>query len=91
MSGKVINMFTRKKVEGTGFELVDVVTHTNATGTIMYVLCIDMITGVTAGFMGVAGNKSRNENAINIAKFGSKLSKKDADYHFGTQENYKYA
>jgi len=88
----VINIKTRKVVEGTGFELVDIIEHSNATGTVMSVLCIDLVTGVTAAFMGVSNvHKTRNENAQHIAKFGSKLSHKDADYHFGIQLNYKYA
>lgn len=88
--GEVVKMFDTA-VPGTGLELIQNASHSNATGTIMFVLCLESGSGMTAGFVGVADpNKNDFQNGINIAKFGSKLSKRDADYHFGTQDRYKY-
>lgn len=78
-------------IPGTGMELLEIVKFTNGTGVIMYVLCQETVSKQITGYFGVADpNKKDFINGFNVAKFGSKLSKRDADYHFGVQENYKY-
>lgn len=77
-------------IEGTNMVLVNSCFFSNATGTIGYVLTKDIIMGYTMGFLGVVKGINQREDEVSIAKWGSKLSRAEAEYHFGTQENYKY-
>jgi len=93
---KVVSLADVRKAKNhvpeTNMEILDFVTYSNGVaGSIGYVLCKDLTMGYTMGFMGVYRPEDVMTSKMNIAKFGSKLSKADAEKIFGSQENYKYS
>lgn len=86
----VVNLNKPRIVAGSNMEIIGTAWLTNATGSIVYVLCKDLTMGYTMCFFGVGNPSHREKSEITVAQLGHKVSLAEVTDRFGSQENYKY-